>query len=171
MAKLKVYEEPKLISEAEVQIGQVLEAFSDSWASLTEPKLAFSRENPTTVFGYVMGVTQRDEGRFMQGSMIVERLIPHGENYGIERSILQLWAPKRKNVYLIIGELLYLQHKDSKELASSLGSRSAVLSDEEKSEIKEALFDLSIKRKGKDYIFKPKELRPYSLSEIILSLE
>ncbi len=177
MAKLKVYKEPKLISVAEVQIGQVLEALSYSWASATNPKGEPTYENPTGVFGYIMGITQKDEGRFRQGSIIIERIIPYGENYGAERLILQQWAPEGKNVYLAIGEILYLEcleyklSQASKNLVDLLGSRSAVPSEEEKAEIREALFDFSTKRKGKPYIFKPKELRPYSLNEILLSLE
>jgi len=199
--ELMIYENPVLTTE--VNPGQVLEALPGSRATLKSLHTPGGVEyhpnwdSPTNIFGYVRGVTEREErpGSYVAGSTLVKMVLNEYADppiFGNSSLLLDYFAQDEKNVYLAVGEIHAIDRKTAsaeprrrgrpKQLeetksdkdARLLGEDSITLTPEELEQLKMDLQKLvTFRREGppKDYVFETLDGTQYKLPEILLSLK
>lgn len=174
--ELNIYETPKLITD--VKAGQILEALPGAVATAVKEESKPTKSSPTNVFGYVRGMLLDDitgpNRTYVQGDVLVERIVPQGVGYVYCIAGLSEWAPKKNQVYMAIGELGNIGNiipNSGDIFYNLLETKAVILPGSENEYLKERLLGFSRRRGQKDYVFESPDGHTYSLRDVLLFLK
>jgi len=178
MARLILYEHPKLVSQPD--IGQILEALPGTLATQAgydygQDKDIVSTSDPTGIYGFVKGLNALERYGLPIGEHVVEQLFTGtavDEYHGVDRHYifkLSNWA--KDDLVLVVGEI----KPQTNDLMDEQGDEFLLdtrmpLTYSAINTIRRELIPYRLERMKKEFVFNAPDGKEYNVEEILLNI-
>lgn len=168
---ITLYEKASLRNLRDVNQGEIIEAIPGSRAT-TPYKGKPSSKSPSSIFGYVFGISKVNTPLCSIGDTLIQRII--SPDVITEFIPLTYWGLAKKEVYLVLGKVEDIDNRDISQntrIMKLFNPGFKMLNSQGISSLRDRLIEHISKRGKRDYFFKTPDKKKYSLKDILLSLE